>query len=470
MEEPQACPRRSALGSERVVLPDGVRSAVVVIDGERIADVIPFHGGARNEDDVRGAIAKEFPGRLPADTPLEYLPNLVIAPGLVDTHVHLNEPGHADWEGFETATQAAAAGGVTTLLDMPLNSIPVTTTLAALEKKRAAAAGKSWVNVGFYGGLIPENAGSLEELLEAGVFGIKAFLCHSGLKEFPNASLEDLHRASQCLERFGRPLLAHAELMSAAAQQPQSARRYVEYLSSRPKEWESDAIEALIAFSQSTRCRVHIVHLANSDVLPILQDVKMRGLPITVETCPHYLHFTPNDVPDGATQFKCAPPFRESIHRDRLWEGVRQGVIDTVGSDHSPCPPAMKELQSGDFMAAWGGIASLQLTLPVTWTGAAKNSIGLAQLFARLSTTPACIFGLGPRKGQIAVGSDADLVVWSPESSWTVRASQLYHRHKLTPYDGATLQGKVSRTYVGGRLVYDGKLVLGRPYGELLAA
>lgn len=462
--------QRFALASHRVVFPEGVRPAIVVVDGERIADIVDIPNDVHSEENVRAALANTEADRLLKDLPLELLPDLVIAPGLVDAHVHINEPGHSDWEGFETATMAAAAGGVTTLLDMPLNSIPVTTTPAALDRKRQAASGKCWVDVGFYGGIVPGNADSIDELLRAGVFGIKAFLCHSGLDEFPNATIEDLYRAAPGLKRSGRPLLVHAELTNSSAPRPLSTRHYDDYLASRPPKWEADAIDTIIDYCRNTRCRVHIVHLANADMLPVIQREKAEGLPITVETCPHYLHFLPAEVPEGATQFKCAPPFREPSHRDRLWDGLIRGTIDTIGSDHSPCPPEMKQLQTGDFMSAWGGIASLQLTLPVTWTGALQHSMAIEKLFTRLSTAPASLFGLETRKGQIAIGNDADLVAWSPDTSWTVQASQLLHRHKLSPYEGATLFGKVSRTYLRGQLVFSEQKICGGPSGQLLAA
>jgi allantoinase len=311
---------------------------------------------------------------------------------------------------------------------------------------------------------------SIEGLLQSGVFGIKAFLCHSGLDEFPNASLQDLRRAAPVLKRFGRPLLVHAELANVSAPRPPATRSYIEYMASRPTQWEAEAIDALISLCRDTRCRIHIVHLANADMLPAIRAAKAAGLPLTVETCPHYLYFSSTDVPEGATQYKCAPPFRNLSHQQRLWDGVRQGLIDTIGSDHSPCPPTMKQLDSGDFMSAWGGIASLQLTLPVTWTEAVKQGIAIDTLFVRLSTTPASIFALHSKKGRIAIGCDADLVVWSPEKSWTVQGSKLFHRHKLTPYDGAMLKGSVSRTYLRGTLVYSNDVLHGQPGGQLLAA
>lgn len=424
---------RFALASRRVVLPDGVRPAVVLVDDGRIADIVPRQS-------------------VTADSPTEDVGDLVIAPGLVDAHVHINEPGRTEWEGFETATRAAAAGGVTTLVDMPLNSSPVTTTVAALEAKRAAAAGKCAVDVGFYGGLIPGNASQIEPLLDAGALGIKAFLCDSGLAEFPAAREEDLRAAAPILARRNRPLLVHAELAVAAAPRPDDVRRYSDYLASRPPQWEADAIELLIRICRDTGCPIHIVHLANADALPILREARAGGLPISVETCPHYLHFAAEEIEDGRTQLKCAPPIREARHRELLWEALKRGGIDTIGSDHSPCPPAMKHLGSGDFFAAWGGIASLQLTLPIIWTNAVARGVSMQQVFRWLSAQPAALLKLNA-KGRIAPGCDADLVIWDPAASWTVRGEELQHRHKLTPYDGLPLQGRVLRTYSRGELV-----------------
>ncbi|REK10946.1 MAG: allantoinase AllB [Planctomycetota bacterium] len=451
MNAQQTSPPRFALRSRRVVLPDGVRPAVVVVEGEKIFEVVD-HGTAS-----------------PA-YPIEDLGDLVLAPGIVDIHVHINEPGRTEWEGFETATQAAAAGGVTTLVDMPLNSSPTTTSPAALEAKRQAAAGKCWVDVGFYGGLISGNAAEVAPLLEAGALGIKAFLCPSGLDDFSAAALEDLEAAAPALTRAGRPLLVHAELVDPKTRQPATTRSYAEFAASRPPDWEAAAIEMLIDFCRRTGCRVHVVHLSNAGALPMLDEARGEGMPISVETCPHYLHFSSDQVPEGATQFKCAPPFRDASQREQLWEGLRRGGIDTVGSDHSPCPPAMKHLESGDFVAAWGGISSLELTLPVVWTGAAARSFDLATVFGWLSERPSQLVGLGDRKGRIAPGFDADLVVWNPEARWTVDAERLHQRHKLTPYDGAELCGRVERTYVRGHRAWSSPTICETPPGQLLSA
>lgn len=419
-----------------MVLPDGVRPAAVLIEGPRIAGVIN-------------------PAELPSDINCEDLGDLVIAPGVIDAHVHINQPGRTHWEGFETATRAAAAGGVTMLVDMPLNSSPVTTTVAAFEAKRAAAAGKCSVDVGFYGGLVPGNFDQIEPLLEAGVLGIKAFLCHSGLDEFPNVTQADLQAVAPILVKYNRPLLVHAELTKAPAPTPEVATRYADYLATRPTQWETDAIRMLIEICRNTGCHVHIVHLANADALPLIESAKRERLPLTVETCPHYLHFAAENIPDGATRYKCAPPIRESRHRELLWEALQSGLIDTIGSDHSPCPPEMKNLESGNFMSAWGGIASLQLTLPIVWAGGNARGARLPQVFHWLSANPAKLLRLENRKGKIAVGYDADLVVWNPDARWHVRSAEIRHRHMFTPYDGLELHGLVHRTYVHGKLQFD---------------
>lgn len=442
---------RFALSSRRVVLPDGMRPAAVLVEDGRIADVVS-------------------PSSVPADFHGEDFGDLVVAPGVIDTHVHINEPGRTEWEGFETATKAAAAGGVTTLVDMPLNSSPVTTTVAALEAKRAAAQGKCWVDVGFYGGIVPGNTEHIKPLISAGVLGVKAFLCHAGLDEFPAATRADLESAAPILAKYDRPLLVHAELTNAPAPTTASTLRYAGYLATRPPKWEADALSMLVDLCASTRCPVHVVHLANSDLLALLERVKRMGLLLTVETCPHYLHFAAEAIPDGDTRYKCAPPIREHRHREQLWRGLKQGTIDTIGSDHSPCPPEMKHLESGNFMAAWGGISSIQLTLSIIWSDAQPRGVDLETIFELLSAGPAELVGLDDRKGRLAGGYDADVIVWDPNAEYTVRAGQLYHRHKLTPYEGERLKGRVLRTYVRGNLVYcDGQLP-GAPCGQLLKA
>lgn len=439
-----------ALRSRRVVLPEGVREGIVVVDGQQIADVILA-------DSVREA----------PRVPIEDLGDLVISPGVIDSHVHVNEPGRTHWEGFQSATRAAAAGGVTLVVDMPLNSSPVTTSSAALAQKHATAVVKCWVDTAFYSGLVAGNADQIESLLRDGVLGVKAFLCPSGLEEFPAASEDDLRAAMPVLASHGAPLLVHAELISPAPAM-RNVRSYAEYVASRPAQWEVDAIELLIRLCREYRCRVHIVHLAACEALPLLAAARREGLPVTVETCPHYLFFDGEHVRDGDTRFKCAPPIRPGMSSE-LWAGLMEGMIDTIGSDHSPCPPEMKCLDSGDFTRAWGGISSLQLTLPILWTCCLKHQLqDLVQAAQWLSAAPAKLLGLDDRKGRIAPGYDADLAVWDPEMHWKVDGAQLHHRHKMTPYDGVELTGRVRRTYVRGKLVYRDGEHMGPPSGELL--
>jgi allantoinase len=372
-------------------------------------------------------------------------------PGVVDTHVHVNDPGRSDWEGFETATLAAAAGGVTTILDMPLNSIPPTTTVAALEAKREAARGKTAVNVEFIGGVIPGNASELQGLREAGVRAFKCFLAPSGVDEFPAVTEQDLREAFPTLAELGVPLMVHAEDPARLASAPPGgSTHYADYLASRPVAAELAAVELIVRLMEWCRIPVHIVHLSSAQSLGIIREARARGLPITVETCPHYLTFAAEDVRDGATEYKCAPPIRSGREREGLWKALIAGEIDLVASDHSPCPPVMKET-SGDFFAAWGGIASLQLSLAATWTGARARGVKPERIAQWMSKATAKLAGLSDRKGSLAAGFDADIVIWDPEARFSVDPSKLVHRHKVTPYARRELYGVVRATYVGGK-------------------
>ena len=427
-----------ALRSRRTVLPHGVEDKVVVVRDGRIADVLPAgHAVALDAED---------------------LGELALMPGIVDPHVHVNEPGRAEWEGFETATRAAAAGGVTTIVDMPLNSVPATTTTAGLGAKREAAKGKCAVDVAFWGGVVPGNAGQIEPLAAAGVRGFKCFLVPSGVDEFPHVGERDLREAMPRIARLGLPLLAHAEapgpIEAAARAAGPDPRSHASWLASRPRAAELEAIAMLLALCEETGCRVHIVHLSAADAVPMLRDARARGLPVTVETCPHYLYFAAEEIADGATPFKCAPPIRERENREALWAALREGVIDLVATDHSPCPPAMKRLESGDFFAAWGGIASLELSLAAVWTEARARGFTPADVARWMCERPARLAGLGA-KGAIEPGREADLVVWDPAEEWTVDASRLHQRHKLTPYAGRRLAGRVRRTYLRGERVFE---------------
>jgi allantoinase len=418
----------------RVVTPEGVRAASVHVAEGRI---------------VRLGLWDE----VPPDVTVVDAGESIVMPGLVDTHVHVNEPGRTEWEGFESATPAAAAGGITTILDMPLNSIPATTTVDALEVKRQAAREKSVVNVEFIGGFVPGNVGELESLRDAGVRAFKCFLAPSGVDEFPAVGESDLREAFPVLTRLGLPLMVHAEDPACLLPSRGSSRKYADYLTTRPAMAERAAITLLTQLMARVPTPIHIVHLSSASSLDIVRTARARGLPLTVETCPHYLTFAAEEIPDGATEYKCAPPIRDKAERDALWEGLIAGDIDLVASDHSPCPPEMKET-GGDFFAAWGGIASLQLSLSAVWTGTRARGLKPERIAQWMSAAPARLAGLQYRKGALAAGYDADIVVWEPEVRFIVDPTELLHRHKLTPYSARELFGRVSATYVGGRRIF----------------
>ena len=441
------------LRSTRVVTPEGTRPACVRVIGERIAAV----GGY--DDAPRGADVRDAG-------------DLVLMPGVIDPHVHVNEPGRTEWEGFETATAAAAVGGVTTIVDMPLNSIPATTSAAALHAKREAARGRVAIDVGFWGGVVPGNASELDALCDAGVLGFKCFLAPSGVDEFAAVAEADLRVALPVLARRRMPLLAHAESADVLARVHADGPpdRYSTWLASRPPEAELEAIAMLLRLAREFGARIHIVHLSAAAALPMLRAARRDGLPVTVETCPHYLTFAAEDVPAGATSFKCAPPIRDRANREALWHALAAGDIDLIATDHSPCPPSMKCAGSGDFLRAWGGIASLQLALAVTWTGARARGHSADDVSRWLSRGPSRLAGLSHRKGSLASGMDADIVLWDPDEPWVVDAETLRHRHKVTPYAGARLVGRVRETWVRGQLVSrDGGLTATEdPRGALL--
>ena len=379
--------------------------------------------------------------------------NNVIMPGVIDTHVHVNEPGRTDWEGFESATRAAAAGGITTILDMPLNSIPATTTVAGLEAKRSAARGKSLVNVEYIGGVIPGNTADLEPLRDAGVRAFKCFLTPSGVEEFPAVDEAELQKAFPVLARLGLPLMVHAEDPGCLHSVASPSRKYSDYLASRPVESEQSAIRMLVRLLEQWPTPVHVVHLSSASSLEIINSARSRGLPLSVETCPHYLTFSAEEVPDGATEYKCAPPIRSSAEREALWKALADGQIDLVASDHSPCPPEMKQTH-GDFFSAWGGIASLQISLPAVWSGARSRNLPVERITKWMCENTAKLAGLEQRKGLLTQGYDADIVVWDPDSSFVADAGKLAHRNPITPYDGRKLFGKVLATFVAGRKVF----------------
>lgn len=445
-----------ALYSERVVLPDGVRRVGILVDKGYIVDIVSSE-------------------KIPADFELHDMGQYVVLPGLIDVHVHINEPGRTEWEGFETATKAAAAGGITTVVDMPLNSMPVTTTLQAFERKLQAAKDQLWVDVAFHAGIIPGHLPHLESLLQAGCVAGKAFMIDSGLGDFPATGEEDLRRAMQLLAHYKRPLFAHAELDLGTKIVSEQWQRYEEYLSSRPPQMETAAIKLLIKLCRETGCHVHVVHLSAADALPLLRTAKAEGLPITVETAPHYLYFSAEQIPSKATQFKCAPPIRDAQNQKLLWEGLLDGTIDLIATDHSPCPSDLKLFDPGDFKHAWGGISSLQFLLPSTWSSAQKHlkAKGIKEediftwLAQWLSHAPANLLSL-PDKGQIAPGYSADFTIFDPHTNFTVTRGQIYHKHKHTPYLNETFHGSMVQTYLHGQLVYDNHRTFDHHTGKIL--
>ncbi|GAA4746439.1 allantoinase AllB [Flavisolibacter ginsenosidimutans] len=429
------------LHSKRVITPNGEAEAFVWVKDSVIKNV--------NKNRPEAAIEMLECG------------NDVVMSGVIDPHVHINEPGRTEWEGFDTATKAAIAGGVTTLVDMPLNSSPVTTTAKAFEDKIEAARKNLHTNCGFWGGIVPSNEKEIEPLIEKGVLGFKAFLTHSGIDDFPNVTEYDLRKAMPIIAKHNLPLLVHCELTDDRGGMTRDRRSYKEYVASRPKQWEDDAIALMIRLCEEFNCRTHIVHLSSADSIEQIKKAKEKRLPLTVETAQHYLFFCAEEIADGATAFKCAPPIRERENNEQLWGALKEGVIDFVATDHSPATPELKELQSGDFTKAWGGIASIQFALPVLWTAAKQRGITPNDICRWLSSNPAKLIGQQTRKGEIAEGYDADLIVWNPEESFVVTEDIIHHKHKVTPYLGRELFGVVKQTYLNGTMVFDkGKMQL----------
>ncbi|MCP3754091.1 allantoinase AllB [Streptomyces sp. TBY4] len=422
------------LRSTRVITPEGTRAASVAVAGGKIAAVLPY------EADV------------PAGARLEDFGDDVLLPGLVDTHVHVNDPGRTEWEGFWTATRAAAAGGITTILDMPLNSLPPTTTTANLVVKQEVARAKAHVDVGFWGGALPDNVKDLRPLHDAGVFGFKCFLSPSGVDEFPLLDQEQLAASLAEITGFGGLLIVHAEdphHLESAPQNP--GPKYADFLASRPEDAENTAIQNLIDQAKRLNARVHVLHLSSASALPLIAAAKAEGVRITVESCPHFLTLTAEEVPDGATEFKCCPPIRESANQDVLWDALADGTIDCIVSDHSP---STADLKTGDFATAWGGISSLQLGLPAIWTEAKKRGRTLEDVVRWMSSAPAALAGLA-QKGAIEAGRDADFAVLAPEETFTVDPAHLHHRNQVTAYAGKTLHGVVKSTWLRGTQIAD---------------
>jgi allantoinase len=432
---------------QRLVLPEGERPASLHIEG----DVITSIGGATDS---------------PAGAEIVDCGSFAVSPGLVDSHVHINEPGRAGWEGFDTATRAAAAGGVTTVVDMPLNSIPATTTAAALAAKRAAAEGRCHVDVAFWGGVVPDNSGEIGPLIDRGVRGFKCFLVPSGVDEFAAVDETALRRVTPILASRGVPLLVHAELPQYLRAHKGDAASYAAYEATRPAESEVRAIELIARLAHETGARAHIVHVSSAAGVAAIAAAQAAGVAISGETCPHYLSFADDDIPAGAVEFKCAPPIRTSHDRDALWRGLRHGVLSLVATDHSPAPPPLK--CAGDFVRAWGGIASLELSLPAVWTGARDRDVRPADLARWMSEGPAALAGLSHRKGRLAPGQDADVVVWDDTAEFVVDPARLQQRHKTTPYAGRRLCGMVHMTFVRGRRVWDRGRLATAASGQLL--
>ena len=439
--------------SHRVVTPEGIRPAAILVEGERIQAVVP-----RDQVPAQGYEINDFG-------------NAAILPGLVDSHVHINEPGRTDWEGFETATRAAAAGGYTMLVDMPLNCLPATTTVAALEAKRAAAQGKCRVDWAAWGGVVHDNQNDIEALAAAGVPGFKCFLIHPGIDGFTMVTEGQLRAALPHVARTRLPLLVHAELAAPIDRATDVLANadwscYSTYLQSRPDDAELGAIRMLLSLCREYRFRLHIVHLSTSHALSELRAARAEGLPVSVETCPHYLHLTSETIANRATLSKCAPPIRGRENREKLWEGLRDETIDMVVTDHSPCPPAMKRISEGNFRTAWGGIASLSVALSLMWTETCRRGFTLLDLARWMSAEPARLAGCDTHKGRIAPGYDADFVVFDSERDFVVAGERLHYRHPVSPYLGETLRGVVKATYLRGNPVFTDETFPGQPAGR----
>lgn len=440
-----------------------------IITSSEIIDGLILIGDGKITDVISSAAYGEGMGLL--DFPVEDAGEAVVMPGIIDPHVHINEPGRTEWEGFETATKAAAAGGITMLVDMPLNSLPVTTSKKNLQLKLEAAKSRIHVNCGFWGGVIPGNQKELEGLLEAGALGLKTFLTHSGIEEFPNADAGHIREALLILKKYDKPLLVHCELEDGnhfRKQLEDDPSSYAAWLASRPRSWEDNAIRLMIGLCRETGARVHIVHLSSSDSVAQIRQAQKEGLPLSVETAPHYLFFDAENIPDGDTRFKCAPPIREHENNEKLWEALRENIISFIATDHSPAPPALKETASGNLATAWGGISGLQFSLPVVWTAALERNFSVTDISRWLCENPAKFLRLENSKGKIAKGFDADLCIWNPAKNFTVTENRIHHRHKITPYMNRELYGVVEQSYLNGIKISDGKSLLTKNTGKII--
>ena len=426
--------------SRNVVISNEVKEAFVVIKNGSIAEVL-----YSMDYDVGDGLLD--------------IGDKILMSGIIDPHVHINEPGRTEWEGFETATKAAISGGITTVVDMPLNSSPVTTAVNAFEQKLAAAQNQLYCNCGFWGGVVPGNEYQIEPLIQKGVLGFKAFLTHSGIDEFPNVTEEYLRKTMPIIAKHRLPLLVHCELSTNELKQS-NPRSYQQYLASRPKEWEDRAIALMIRLCEQYDCPVHIVHLSSASSIEPIKKAKDKGLPLTVETAQHYLYFSAEEIMDGRTEFKCAPPIREKENNEKLWRALQEGIIDFVATDHSPAPPQLKETATGDFTKAWGGIASLQFAFPILWTTAMQKGIPITEVSKWLSVNPSRLTGLATTKGKIAKGYDADLVVVNSRESFIVNERIILHKHKLTPYLHNQLYGVVEASFLKGEKVFDNASIL----------
>lgn len=431
--------------SNQVFIEGKLQTATLSIHGDKIASI---------HLNQQLSSAKDFSGS-------------VIMPGVIDAHVHINEPGRTEWEGFETATKAAVKGGITTLVDMPLNSSPVVTNVAAFQKKMAASEGKLYANCGFWAGATSASVNEVEALFAAGCLGVKVFLSHSGIDEFPNISLAELDQLMAGIAHLDIPILAHCELDTLPASEDiaTTPRSYAAYLKSRPKAWENEAIKAFIGLAEKHNCKAHIVHLASDEMITWIAQKKQAGVAFTVETCPHYFFFNAEDIPDGTTLFKCAPPIRKRENGQHLKQALQTGVIDFISSDHSPAPPDIKEIKSGNFAKAWGGIAGLQFLLSASWT-ALKNEMNLENFIPLLTSKPAQFLGFDHQIGTIKEGFQADLTIWQPETTFRVEEAMIEHKHKVTPYLYRNLFGMVHSTMVNGRWAYQKEVISKIPYGK----